>query len=115
MTFFARAVLVMAVVVVGSAACGGDDQGDVEAFCGLAIDGVGMRPANDTEDLEQLQALEEAAPPDIEVAVTTVANASREIEEIEDLRELFRRAFDLEEAVAQARQEIRAYTQHHCL
>ena len=44
-----------------------------------------------------------------------MANASREIGEIEDLRELFHRAFDLEEAVAAARQDIRTYTQHYCL
>lgn len=97
------------------AACGDEDRGDVEAFCELAGEGVGMRPANDEGDLAQLDALEDAAPPDIREAATTVANASREVDEIEDLQELFRRAFDLEEAVAQARQEIRVYTQHHCL
>lgn len=96
-------------------ACGGEDRGDLVAFCGLAEEGVGMRPAEGEGDLARLDDLEDAAPPDIREAVTTVANASREIEEIEDLRELFRRAFDLEEAVATARQEIRTYTQHHCL
>lgn len=102
-------------VLLGVAACGSDDNGDIVAFCELAEDGVGMRPANDDADLAQLDALEAAAPPDILEAVTTVANASREIDEIEDLGELFRRAFDLEAAVAAARQEIRVYTQHHCL
>ena len=85
------------------------------AFCDLAEEGVGMRPAEGADDLAQLDALEDAAPPDIREAVTAVANASREIDEIEDLQELFSRAFDLEEVVAAARQEIRAYTQHHCL
>jgi hypothetical protein len=105
-------VLVLILLLVG---CGGEDQGDLVAFCELAEDGVGMQPAEGESDLARLDDLEDAAPPDIRVAVTTVANASREIEEIEDLRELFRRAFDLEEAVATARQEIRTYTQHHCL
>lgn len=96
-------------------ACGGEDRGDLVAFCGLAEEGVGMRPAEGEGDLARLDDLEDAAPPDIREAVTTVANASREIDEIEDLQELFERAFDLEEAVATARQEIRTYTQHHCL
>lgn len=103
------------VLFIVPVACGGEDKGDIEAFCELAVDGVGVRPADDEQDLAQLDALEEAAPPDIREAATTVANASREIDEIEDLRELFSRAFALEEAVAQARQEIRTYTQHHCL
>ena len=110
-----RRVLSILVVVALLAACGSDDKGDIVAFCELAEDGVGMRPAEGEVDLAQLDALEDAAPPDIREAVTTVANASREIDEIEDLQELFERAFDLEEAVAQARQEIRIYTQHHCL
>lgn len=96
-------------------ACSSEDNGDIVAFCELAVDGVGMRPAEGEDDLAQLDALEDAAPPDIRDAVTTVANASREIDEIEDLRELFERAFALEEVVAAVRQEIRAYTQHHCL
>ncbi|WP_419925125.1 hypothetical protein [Candidatus Poriferisocius sp.] len=106
-------VLVSLSVVFG--ACGSEDKGDIVAFCELAENGVGMQPAEGEEDLAQLDALEAAAPPDIREAVTTVANASREIDEIEDLHELFRRAFDLEEAVATARQQIRTYTQHHCL
>ena len=108
-------LLLVLVFLLGAAACGGEDKGDIVAFCELAEDGVGMRPAEGAGDLAQLDALEDAAPPEIREAVTTVANASREVEEIEDLRELFRRAFDLEEAVATARQEIRTYTQHHCL
>ena len=100
-------------VLVG--ACGGEERGDVVAFCELAEDGVGMLPAEGEEDLAQLDALEDAAPPDIREAVTTVTNASREIDEIEDLQELFSKAFALEEAVATARQQIRTYTQHYCL
>ena len=103
------------VLVLLLPACSSEDKGDVVAFCELATEGVGMRPANNEDDLAQLDALEEAAPPEIRDAATTVANASREIEEIESLRELFRKAFALEEAVATARQEIRTYTQHHCL
>ena len=95
-------------------ACGSDDKGDIEAFCMLAREGVGMHPAEDDADLARLTALEDAAPPDIRPAVTTVANASREVDEIENLRELFRRAFALEEAVAEARDEIRDYTQQRC-
>ncbi len=110
-----RGLSLLLVLVLLLAACGSDDKGDLVAFCELAENGVGMRPAEGEDDLAQLDALEAAAPPDIREAATTVANASREIGEIEDLRELFRRAFALEEAVAQARQEIRTYTQHHCL
>ncbi len=108
-------VVLSLLALLGVSACGGEDNGDLVAFCELAEDGVGMRPAEGELDLAQLDALEDAAPPDIREAATTVANASREIDEIEDLRELFERAFDLEEAVATARQEIRTYTQHHCL
>ena len=107
--------VVLSLLILLLAACGGEDKGDIVAFCELAEDGVGMRPAEGEGDLAQLDALEDAAPPDIREAVTTVANASREIDEIEDLQELFERAFALEEAVATARQEIRVYTQHHCL
>ena len=108
-------VVLSILVSLGVVACGGEDKGDVVAFCELAEDGVGMRPAEGEVELAQLDALEDAAPPDIREAVTTVANASREIDEIEDLKELFERAFALEEVVATARQEIRTYTQHHCL
>lgn len=108
-------MLVVLSILVLVGACGSDDKGDIVAFCELAEEGVGMRPAEGADDLAQLDALEDAAPPDIRESVTTVANASREIEEIEDLQELFERAFALEEAVATARQEIRTYTQHHCL
>ncbi|MCY3637360.1 MAG: hypothetical protein OXH23_17305 [bacterium] len=110
-----RGLSLLLVLVLLLAACGGEDKGDLVAFCELAEDGVGMRPAEGEDDLVQLDALEDAAPPDIREAVTTVANASREIDEIEDLQELFERAFALEEAVATARQEIRTYSQHHCL
>ena len=103
------------VLLFGVVACSSEDKGNIVAFCELAEDGVGMRPADGEEDLAQLDALEKAAPPDIREAATTVANASREIDEIDDLRELFRRAFALEESVATARQEIRTYTQHRCL
>lgn len=110
-----RAGLVPALMLVLLlAACSSEDNGDLVAFCELAEDGVGMRPAEGEEDLAQLDALEDSAPADIREAVTTVANASREIDEIEDLQELFERAFALEEVVATARQEIRTYTQHHC-
>ncbi len=105
----------LALLLLGAVSCGSEDKGDIVAFCELAEDGVGMRPAEGEGDLAQLDSLEDAAPPDIREAVTTVANASREIGEIEDLRELFRKAFALEEAVATARQEIRTYTQHYCL
>lgn len=108
-------VVLSLVVLLGAVACGSEDKGDIEAFCVLAAEGVGMRPASDEQDLAQLDALEDAAPPDIRGPVTTVANASREIDEIDDLRELFSRAFALEQAVAEARQQIRTYTQHHCL
>ena len=108
-------VVLSVLILMGVVACGGEDKGDVVAFCELAEDGVGMRPAEGEVELAQLDALEDAAPPDIREAVTTVANASREIDEIEDLQELFERAFDLEQVVATARQEIRTYTQHHCL
>ena len=107
--------MLVLVLILGAAACGSEDKGDIVAFCELAEVGVGMRPAEGEGDLARLDGLEDAAPPDIREAVTTVANASREIDEIEDLQELFERAFDLEEAVATARQEIRTYTQHHCL
>ncbi len=110
-----RGLSLLLVLVLLLTACGGEDKGDLVAFCELAEEGVGMRPAEGEVDLAQLDALEDAAPPDIREAVTTVANASREIDEIEDLQELFERAFALEEAVANARQEIRTYTQHHCL
>ena len=105
----------MLVLVLLLGACSGEDKGDLVAFCELAEVGVGMRPAEGEGDLAQLDALEDAAPPDIREAVTSVANASREIDEIRDLQELFERAFALEEVVATARQEIRAYTLHHCL
>lgn len=110
---FACLLVCMSLLVV-LGACGGEDRGDIVAFCDLAEDGVGMRPAEGEQELAQLDALEDAAPPDIREAVTTVANASREIDEIEDLQELFSKAFALEEAVATARQQIRTYTQHHC-
>ncbi|MCY4036966.1 MAG: hypothetical protein OXF64_05905 [bacterium] len=106
-------LLLVSVLLLG--ACGGDDKGDLVAFCELAEEGVGMRPAEGEVELAQLDSLEDTAPLDIREAVTTVANASREIDEIEDLQELFNRAFALEEAVADARQEIRTYAQHHCL
>ena len=67
---FALVVLSL-LVLLGVAACGGEDRGDVVAFCELAVDGVGMRPAEGEGELAQLDALEDAAPPDIRAAVTS--------------------------------------------
>ncbi|MXW41546.1 MAG: hypothetical protein F4X48_05260 [Acidimicrobiia bacterium] len=107
-------VLGFGLLLAGAIACGSHDQGDIIAFCELATDGVGTHLVRSTEDLAQLDALEASAPPDIRAAAITIANASREVGEIDDLQELFRRAFDLEQAVAQARLDMLTYTQHRC-
>ncbi|MCY4257015.1 MAG: hypothetical protein OXE04_01810 [bacterium] len=101
-------------LLLGLVACAGEDNGDIVAFCRLNEAGVGAHLAQNAGDLAQLDALQEVAPPDIREVVTTIANASREIEEIQDLQELFSRAFDLEEAVTQARQQLQSYANVYC-
>ncbi len=110
----ALVVLGVGLALLGTTSCTTEDNGDIVAFCELAEDGVGIRPVADAGDLIQLDELEKVSPPDIREATTTIANASREIGEITDLRELFSRAFDLEEAVAQAREQLGTYAQNNC-
>jgi hypothetical protein len=92
------AVLGAAVVLLG--ACAGDDGGDVDAFCDLVRDGVGIDAGEGIVDAADYDRLLEVAPDDIEDTVARLANASRDLREITELDDLFDAAFDPEAQAA---------------
>lgn len=92
------AVLGAAALVAG--ACSGDDGGDIEAFCDLVRDGVGIDPGEGVVDAADYDRLLEVAPEDIEDTIARLANASRDLREITDLDDLFDAAFDPEAQAA---------------
>jgi hypothetical protein len=92
------AVLCAAVVVAG--ACSGDDGGDIEAFCDLVRNGVGVDTGEGLVDAADYDRLLEVAPDDIEDTVARLANASRDLREIAELDDLFDAAFDPEAQAA---------------
>lgn len=82
-----RLVAVLVATSLLAVACGGSDDGDVDAYCQLVNNGVG------TENTE-FGALLEVAPPEITDAVNELANTTREFDDIEEIDELFDAAFD---------------------
>lgn len=103
--------LTLALVV---AACGGEDQGDEEAFCDLLRQGVGIGSDDAEVNPGDFALLGGVAPPEIRDAVRQLANTARSLDEITDdnLDELFSAAFD-PDAVA-ARQALVAYAISVC-
>lgn len=82
-----RLVAVFAAICVMAAACGGSDDGDLEAYCDLIEAGEGIESGEFGELLE-------VAPPEIRDAVNDLANTTREFDDIVEIHELFDAAFD---------------------
>lgn len=72
------------VIVVLLAACGGGNEGDVDAYCTLIRAG----------EVDDLEALIEVAPPEIRNTVVALDNATRGLTDIGELHQLFAAAFD---------------------
>ena len=81
----------MAIVV---AACGGGNSGDLDAYCDLLSDGVGLRAANTSVQESEFDQLLDVAPSDIREAVRELSNTTRSLDEIEEVDQLFAAAFD---------------------
>ena len=82
-----RLVAVLVATCLIAAACGGSDDGDVEAYCELVNNGVGT-------ETSEFESLLEVAPPEIRDAVNELTNTTREFDDIEEIDELFDAAFD---------------------
>ena len=76
----------------------GDD--DVEAFCDLVREGVGIDADQGLVDADEYDQLLEVASDDIVDTITRLANASRDLREITELDDLFDIAFDPEAQAA---------------
>jgi len=94
------------------AGCGGGDGGDLEAYCTLIRDGVGIDNGEGLVDAAEYERLGEVAPDGIDQVVERLANASRDLSEITDLDQLFDAAFDPEAQAA--RDEFAAFAVDNC-
>lgn len=83
-------------VTVGliTAACGGDDNGDLEAYCELIQRGIGLSASNQSVQATEYEQLREVAPPEIRDSVQELLNTTRGFSDIEELDQLFDAAFD---------------------
>lgn len=104
------AVLGATVLVLG--ACAGGDDGDIDAFCDLIREGVGIDAGDGLVDAADYDRLLDVAPDDIAETIGRLANASRDLREITDLDDLFDAAFDPEAQAA--REAFAAYIVEAC-
>lgn len=84
-------MMMMAIVV---AACSGGKSGDLESYCALLQDGVGLQSANTPVQEPEFEQLLGVAPSDVRDAVRELSNTTRSLEEIKELDQLFDVAFD---------------------
>lgn len=87
----------VAVIVAFSllaAACSGGDSSDVDAYCELVRDGVGVVDQDSAVEAAEFEELLAVAPPEIGGAVLELSNATRNLGEIEEIDQLFAAAFD---------------------
>jgi len=89
----ARPICMFIVIALVSAACGGGDEGDADAYCRLIRTG----------SADDLAALIEVAPVEIRDTVLQLDNATRGLVDIEELDQLFDAAFDLDAQAARSR------------
>ena len=105
-------VVIVALSLVATACSGSDDPGDLNVFCRLLANGVGLNES--TDDPVQFEALERVAPPEIRETVTALRLAALELDEVPDgdLEGLFAARFDPQAAGAQ--EELRAFAGASC-
>ena len=85
----------MVAVALVAGACGGGDDGDVEAYCALVRDdGLGLASATAPAPASDFVTLLEVAPADIRPTVEQLANTASDLTEITELDQLFAAAFD---------------------
>lgn len=89
-----RAGALLTAIAVVVAACGGGNSGDLETYCALLRDGVGLRASNTSVQESEFEQLLEVAPSDVRGAVLELSNATRSLEDIDELDQLFDAAFD---------------------
>lgn len=109
-----KLLVVLCAVALFASACGGDDPGDKEAFCGQLREGRGIASPEATINPADFELLGAVAPKEIRSAVTKLANTARSLDEIgdSDLEALFAAAFDPEAETA--RLELFAYAENDC-
>ncbi len=95
-----------------AAACGGGDNSDLDAYCALVRDGVGVGAAGGAEQAAQLDELLAVAPGEIRDAVLELENTTRSLIEIEEIDQLFDAAFDPDAQAA--RQEFVQFAVDSC-
>lgn len=88
-----RSLALFFVVSLAASACGGGNQGDVDAYCKLIRTG----------HADDLEALVEVAPPEIRDTVIELDNATRGLADIDELDQLFDAAFDPDAQAARTR------------
>lgn len=89
-----RLAALAVVFVLLASACGGSDDGDLEAYCQLVRSGVGLAGSAGEIDAADFDALLDIAPSEIRPAVEQLANTARDLTEITELDQLFAAAFD---------------------
>tara|TARA_B100000131_G_scaffold149324_1_gene144983 strand:- start:282 stop:911 length:630 start_codon:yes stop_codon:yes gene_type:complete len=87
-------------------ACSGSTNGDIEAYCALVEENFEIGLANSGIELEDLEALLEVSPDEIANVVEKLRNTLADIEEIDELDQLFAATFDPGAQVAQQKFEI---------
>lgn len=102
------------VVLLVAMGCGGDDNGDLEAFCSaVRDDNVGVpHPDGSEPPASDFDELASTAPPEVRAAVAQLGNTAADLSEISELDELFAAAFDPEAQAA--RQTFDAFLVENC-
>jgi hypothetical protein len=87
------AALSVATMLIASA-CGGGTSSDLEAYCELVRSGAGLGAADAASQAEDLAELSELAPEEVKEAVQQLRNTTGNLDDIEELGQLFDAAFD---------------------
>lgn len=108
-----RALGICVAIALAATGCSsGGDPGDLNVFCNLLGDGVGLSET-DANPVE-FEALEQVAPPEIRPTITNLRLAALELDEVpdDDLEGLFAARFNPQ--AAGARSELESYAGASC-
>jgi hypothetical protein len=93
------AVIVLPVIV---SSCGGNTDGDIDAYCNLISKNLELGIPDSNLPIEELDLLITLAPSEVRKIVTKIRNSSADIAEITNLDQLFAATFDPEALSAQS-------------
>ena len=80
-----RPLAVIIAIALAVAACGGSDDGDLDAYCDLILAGKGLSASNQAAQAADFEELLGVAPPAIRDAVTELLNTTRGLSDIDEL------------------------------